>query len=94
MRALLFLLVLIGSGAFAASQFFTVLAVPPMGIAPDGATVLMWRTGALRPIDSADAICKRLQGNVTLLCRASALAAIKPENVIYRFPYKDRKSVV
>jgi len=43
--------------------------VQPIGALPDGATVVVAGMHRLNLIDSPDAVCMRLQGGVSLLCR-------------------------
>lgn len=67
----------------------TVFSVQPIGALPDGGTVVMLRAGRdLRLFDSADAICLRKTGKVTLICRVSALgSAVEPDTIVLRLPY-------
>lgn len=68
----------------------TFFIVQPIGAAPKGATIVMLKTGKLEFIDSADAICNRIQGKVTLLCRASILAGVaRNSTIFFRLPYSD-----
>lgn len=67
--------------------FFT---VQPIGAIPDGVTMLIVRAGTqLKFFDSADAMCERIQGGVSLLCRLGALGALadQKEIIILRLPY-------
>lgn len=66
----------------------TIFVVPPIGAIPDGRTVIMTRVGKGEFIDSPDAMCERLQGGVSLLCRAMIMGAvIKNTTIIARLPY-------
>jgi hypothetical protein len=88
--ALLFLLLIIVAGAIIYTQT-TLFVVQPIGAVPEGRTLLVRRTGRLRFIDSADAVCQRETGGVSLLCRGAVLAAIaKQDRVIARLPYSER----
>lgn len=83
--------ILVLLGLFAYTQL-TVFVLQPIGAVPNGATVLLWRRAQTRFIDSADAICARSLGGVSLLCRMSVLAAIPGEGasgVLLRFPYSE-----
>lgn len=72
----------------AATQLVTMFVIQPIGAVPEGRTILMWRLGSLRFIDSADAWCKRNMGEVTLLCRMGVLSRVAKEgNIILRLPY-------
>lgn len=90
MKLALFGTVALVLAAIVASQLFTILAIQPIGAIPDGRTVLMWRTERTKFIDSADAICEREMGGVSLLCRGSVLAALAKENsILLRLPYSE-----
>lgn len=73
-------------GAYTQLTFFV---IQPIGAIPDGRTVVLWRrSAALSFIDSADAICDRLQGGVSLWCRAISIGAVAKNNpIILRLPY-------
>jgi len=72
-----------------ASQTLTIFVVQPIGIAPEGRTVVIPRSGQMRFIDSADGLCLRMQGNVNLLCRGMVLARLGAQDtrILARFPY-------
>lgn len=66
----------------------TLFVVPPIGAVPDGVTIVMLRGQKTQFIDSADAMCERTQGGVSLLCRGFALGAIaKNATILMRLPY-------
>ena len=66
----------------------TVFVVQPIGAAPEGRTVVMSRLPNTKFIDSADAICQRIQDGVSLLCRGIVLGRILEEaNIYFRLPY-------
>jgi hypothetical protein len=68
----------------------TVFVVQPIGAVPDGRTLLIARTGQLQFIDSADAICARTQGGVSLLCRGVVLGSVVQKATIFlRLPYSE-----
>jgi len=68
----------------------TVFAVPPIGAVPDGRTLVMLRLNKTNFVDSADAMCERIQGSVSLLCRGMMLGAVaKNTTVLLRLPYLD-----
>ena len=76
--------------AVAASQVLTILVIQPIGAIPDGRTVIMWRTDRTKFIDSADAICEREMGGVSLLCRGGVLAAlVKTNGILLRLPFSE-----
>lgn len=67
--------------------FCGVFTIQPIGALPDGATLVIWR-GAARPLfDSPDKLCLDVQGGVSLLCRAAAIGALKPSQIVLRLPY-------
>lgn len=62
--------------------------VPPIGAVPDGVTLVIAGMPGLRAVDSADSICARLMGGVSLLCRGLALAKVAEGSMILaRLPY-------
>ena len=66
----------------------TVFVVQPIGAVPEGRTIVMSRLANTRFIDSADAICLRIQDGVNLLCRTMVLGQVLGEATIYlRLPY-------
>jgi hypothetical protein len=66
----------------------SIFVIQPIGAVPDGRTIILKRVGKLRFIDSADAICEREMGGVSLLCRGGILAAVVKNSDIYmRLPY-------
>ena len=67
---------------------FTIFVVPPMGAVPEGRTLIISRLNKTEFIDSADAMCERIQGGVSLMCRGFVLAAVAGKSTIYlRLPY-------
>ena len=69
---------------------FTFFVVQPIGAVPDGATVVIWRKGKFNFIDSADALCARESGGVSLICRGVVLAAVaKNDDILLRLPYSE-----
>lgn len=68
----------------------TLFVVQPIGAVPEGRTIVMRRTGNFKFIDSADAVCERETGSVTLLCRGAILGAIADsDGVLARLPYSE-----
>ena len=69
---------------------FSIFIVQPIGAVPEGKTLIIARLNKSVFIDSADSMCERLQGGVSLLCRASVLAAVVQKSEIYaRLPYSE-----
>jgi len=68
----------------------TIFVVPPIGAVPEGKTLVISRLNKTEFIDSADAMCERIQGGVNLLCRAMLLGTIAEKSKIYlRLPYSE-----
>lgn len=68
----------------------TVFVVPPIGAVPEGRTVIILRLNKTDFIDSPDAICDRLQGGVSLLCRGMTMAAVvENSKILVRLPYSE-----
>jgi hypothetical protein len=68
----------------------TIFAVPPIGAVPEGRTVIMLRLNKMNFIDSADAMCVRIQGYVSLMCRGMTMAGVvKATTIIARLPYSE-----
>lgn len=80
--------VIVGAGAFYLT--FTLFVVQPIGAVPDGAVFVIPRTSDLNFIDSADAICERRMGSVSLLCRMTMLTdSVDPDKIRLRLPYQE-----
>jgi hypothetical protein len=66
----------------------TIFVIPPIGALPEGKTVIMPRLNETEFIDSADGMCERIQGGVSLLCRGIVIGAvIDKSTILLRFPY-------
>jgi hypothetical protein len=67
---------------------FTIFVIPPIGAFPEGHTVIILRLNKTEFIDSPDAMCERIQGGVSLLCRGMALGAVGEKSTkILSLPY-------
>jgi hypothetical protein len=76
--------------SLAAYTQLTIFVVPPIGIVPDGQTLIILRPVNGKFVDSPDAMCERIQGGVNLLCRALVLGAIAQKaEVLFRLPYSE-----
>lgn len=74
----------------AAYSQITIFVVPPIGALPEGKTVIILRLNKTEFIDSPDAICERIQGSVSLLCRGITLGTVvKNTKILARLPYMD-----
>lgn len=68
----------------------TIFVVPPIGAVPEDRTVIMLRLNKTNFIDSADAICERIQGGVNLLCRGMTMAGVvNNTKILARLPYSE-----
>lgn len=66
----------------------TIFVIPPIGAIPEGKTLVISRLNKTNFIDSADAMCERISGGVSLLCRGMAMGAVFEKSTIYlRLPY-------
>ena len=66
----------------------TIFVIPPIGAIPEGKTLVISRLNKTNFIDSADAMCERMSGGVSLLCRGMAMGAVLEKSTIYlRLPY-------
>lgn len=69
---------------------FTIFIVSPIGAVPKGGTFVISRLSKSNFVDSADAICERAMGGVSLLCRGEVLATVAQKAKIYlRLPYSE-----
>jgi len=68
----------------------TFFVIQPIGAVPGGRTLVIWRTGKLKFIDSADGVCGREANGVSLLCRMAVLGAVATNStVLMRLPYSE-----
>lgn len=68
----------------------TFFVVQPIGTVPEGRTLVILRMNKTKFIDSADAMCEREMGSVSLLCRGMMMAAIANKGtILVRLPYSD-----
>lgn len=82
-------LLVVIAGAVAYTQL-TLFIVPPIGAVPEGRTVVILRLNKTKFIDSPDALCDRMQGGVSLLCRGAVLAAVvEKSEILMRLPYSE-----
>ncbi len=67
---------------------FSIFVIPPIGALPEGGTLIIGRLANVNFVDSADGICEREMGGVSLLCRAAVLGKIGSVATIYvHLPY-------
>jgi len=66
----------------------TLFVIQPIGAIPNGKTLVILKLNKTNFIDSADAMCIRETGSLSLLCRGLMMAnVIKTSNVIFQLPY-------
>lgn len=73
---------------FATSLF----VIQPIGALPDGVTLWVWRGEKMRFFDSADGVCLRTAGSVSIICRIAAMGAVAGDRdrIIARLPYSEQ----
>ena len=66
----------------------TIFVIKPIGALPEGRTIIILRLNKTKFIDSPDAMCERIQGGVSLLCRGMVLGAVATKStILLRLPY-------
>lgn len=66
----------------------TLFIIQPIGALPEGRTLVAARVGKSKFIDSADALCEREMGGVSLICRSMMMGKFLEETTIYfRLPF-------
>lgn len=66
----------------------TIFVIQPIGALPEGRTLIITRLNKTQFIDSADAICEREQGGVSLFCRIGVMAGVASNaTILMRLPY-------
>ena len=66
----------------------TFFVIPPVGAMPEGRTVVITRLNKTEFIDSPDAICERIQGGVSLLCRGMVMGTVvNNSTILMQLPY-------
>ncbi|BAQ47485.1 MULTISPECIES: hypothetical protein [Methylobacterium] len=88
MKKALILVACVAIAFIIAAQFVTIFVIQPIGAIPEGRTIIVSRLTKLHFIDSADAICEREMGGVSLLCRGMVAGRVASEaKIIARLPY-------
>jgi hypothetical protein len=78
------------SACIVGAQFITIFVIQPIGALPDGRTVVIARLTNMNFVDSADAVCDRKLGGVSILCRAAVLGRVAEESsILLRLPYSE-----
>lgn len=89
-KALTITLALVVALVVLVSTQITIFVVPPIGAVPEGRTLVISRLNRGEFIDSADAMCERIQGGVNLLCRGMVLGAVGKNAIVFmRLPYSE-----
>ncbi|WDM65303.1 hypothetical protein [Stenotrophomonas forensis] len=66
----------------------TIFVIQPIGAIPEGKTLVILRLNKTEFIDSADAMCEREMGGVSLLCRMGMMGGVASKStVLLRLPY-------
>lgn len=66
----------------------TIFVIQPIGVLPEGKTLIITRLNKTQFIDSADAICERELGGVSLICRIGVMAGVASNaTILMRLPY-------
>ncbi len=66
----------------------TIFVIQPIGALPEGKTLVILRLNKTEFIDSADAMCERELGGVSLMCRMAAMGGVASNStVLLRLPY-------
>ncbi len=66
----------------------TLFVIPPIGALPEGRTVIITRLNKTEFIASPDAMCERIQGGVSLLCRGMVMGAVvEKATILVRLTY-------
>ena len=71
--------------AYAKLGFYS---IQPIGAVPEGATVILWRESDEPFFNSADGMCLRRTGSVSLMCRMMAMGASPKDRILLRLPYQ------
>ena len=88
--ALILVLVSILTLLAATATQVTLFVVQPIGAVPEGKTLVIMRMNKTKFIDSADAMCEREAGQVSLLCRGLMLGTIKKKaDILVQLPYSE-----
>jgi hypothetical protein len=64
-------------------------SVQPIGMLPDGVTLVVWRQSGEPFFNSPDAMCLHRTGGVSLICRIAALGHAPTDHIIMRLSYWD-----
>lgn len=66
----------------------TLFVIQPIGVIPEGKTLVILKLNKTKFIDSADAMCEREVGGVSLLCRIGMMGGVVSKStILLRLPY-------
>lgn len=84
------LIAAVGLMAAAASAYakLGLYSIQPIGAVPEGATAIVWRDSDEPFFNSADGMCLRRTGSVSLMCRMMAMGAAPKDRILLRLPYQ------
>lgn len=86
----LVMLIVIATTLFFTYTQLTLFVIPPIGALPEGRTIVITRLNKTEFIDSPDAMCERIQGGVSLLCRGMVMATVADRaTILIRLPYSE-----
>lgn len=81
---------ILAAAGIIAFNLLTIFIVQPIGALPEGKTLIITRLDKTKFVDSADAMCEREMGGVSLLCRGVMLGGVLKNSTIYaRLPYSE-----
>lgn len=63
-------------------------SIQPIGAVPEGATAIVWREPGEPFFNSADGMCLRRIGSVSLMCRMMAMGTAPKDRILLRLPYQ------
>ena len=79
------LIAVVGIVAYTQLTFFV---IQPIGALPEGKTIVITRLNKTKFIDSPDAMCERIQGGVSLMCRVMVMGTVmEKSSILLRLPY-------
>lgn len=80
-------IVVMAAAAFAYAKL-GFYSIQPIGAIPEGATAIVWRESDEPFFNSADGMCLRRTGSVSLMCRMMAMGAAPKDRILLRLPYQ------
>ena len=79
------MLLVLSAFVYTKISFFS---VQPIGALPEVATFVMWRKGNMGGFESADGMCVKATGGVSLLCRSMMIGKVmEKDSIIFKMPY-------